>query len=112
MATVLVAGVVCSHPKNLNPYNGKPPLMVFNLAEGDGRVWRVVALDENELGAERLTFGDAVAVTGALDVRAEADREGRKRIGFNVEARQVLFLRGGSIAKASPAARGTPRDFP
>jgi hypothetical protein len=36
----------------LNPPNGKPPNMVFNVAEGDGRVWRVVALDENELGTE------------------------------------------------------------
>jgi hypothetical protein len=100
MATALIAGVICSHPKNLNPRNGKPPFMIFNLCESDGRVWRVMALDECELGCERLVFGDAVSVCGLLDVRAECDREGRKRIGFHLQAKQILFLRPRSTAKA------------
>jgi hypothetical protein len=36
-----------------------------------------------------------------LDVHTESDREGRKRIGFNVQAKQILFLRGRSVAKAA-----------
>jgi hypothetical protein len=108
MATVLIAGVICSNPRNLNPPNGKPPNMVFNVAESDGKVWQVTALDETELGMERVAFGDAIAVTGLLDIRAEADREGRKRIGFHVQARQVLFLRGRSITKAAMVPHEQP----
>ena len=108
MATVLIAGVICSNPRNLNPPNGKLPNMVFNVAESDGRVWRVVALDEAELGTERLVFGDAVSIVGLLDVRAETDRAGRKRIGFNVEAKQILFLRARSVAKAAAMIHEQP----
>jgi hypothetical protein len=101
MAVILLAGIVCSVPKNLNPANGSLH-MVFHLrAEGDGQIWRIRAKDKNEIGAERLALGDGVAVTGVLDIRAEADREGRKRIGFRVQARQILFLRGRSITKAA-----------
>jgi hypothetical protein len=101
MATALVAGVICSNPRNLNPANGKPPFMVFNVAESDGRIWQVVALDESELGTDRLMFGDAISVVGVLDIRVEVDREGRKRIGFHLQAKQILFLRGRLIAKAA-----------
>jgi hypothetical protein len=101
MATVLVAGVISSHPRNINPANGKPPNMVFNVAEGDGRVWQITALDETELGVERLQFGDAIAVTGHLNIDVETDRKGHRRVSFKMEARQILFLRGRSIAKAA-----------
>jgi hypothetical protein len=75
--------------------------MVFNVAEGDGRVWQITALDETELGVERLAFGDAVAVTGHLNIDVETDRKGHRRVAFKMEARQILFLRGGSITKAA-----------
>jgi hypothetical protein len=97
MATVLIAGVICSHPRNLNPSNGHPH-MVFNLAEG-GQVWRVSAEDQAE-------FGDAVAVTGLLNIRAEADRAGNRRISFNLQAKQILFLRGRSVARAAAMTHG------
>ena len=70
-------------------------------AESDGQIWKIVALDENEIGVERLQIGDGVAITGMLDVRAEADKAGNRRIGFNVQARQVLFLRGRSVTRAA-----------
>ena len=99
VATVLIAGIICSHPKNLNPANGHPH-MIFNVAEG-GQVWRVSAEDQAELGTERLMFGDAVAVVGLLDIHVEADRAGRRRVAFCVEAKQILFLRNRSIVKAA-----------
>ena len=102
MATVLVAGIICSNPRNLNPPNGKPPHIVFNMAENDGRVWQITALDETELGVERLAFGDAVAVTGHLAIDVEADRYGRRRVAFKMEARQILFLRPRSVVRAAP----------
>jgi len=48
------------------------------VAEGDGRVWQITALDETELGVERLAFGDAVALTGHLNVDVETDKAGRR----------------------------------
>jgi hypothetical protein len=82
--------------------------MVFNVAESDGRVWRVMALDEAELGTDRLVFGDAISVVGVLDIRAECDKAGRKRIGFNVQAKQVLFLRGRSVTRAAAMHESQP----
>jgi hypothetical protein len=93
-------GSVGNKPKNSNPH-GKPPNMNFLLVEPDGTVWKVTALDETELGCERLAFGDAVAIQGQLNVHAECDREGRKRIAHCVTARQILFLRGRSVTKAA-----------
>jgi hypothetical protein len=102
MATILLAGVVCSAPKN--SASGRHPRMTFRLrAESDGQVWLIEALDERELGIERLSVGDAVAITGQLDIRAEADREGRRRIGFRAIAEQIMFLRRRSIVKAALA---------
>jgi hypothetical protein len=99
VAILLLTGTVCSQPRALAA--GRPH-MVFHLrAELDGQVWLVRADDEMEIGVERLRVGDACAVTGQLDVRTETDREGRKRIGFHVQARQVLFLRNRSVTKAA-----------
>jgi hypothetical protein len=102
VATVLLVGSVANKPRNSNPA-GKPPNMNFLLAEPDGRIWRVVALDEAELGVERLVFGDSVAVQGVLDVHAE-----KGRIAYCIAARQVLFLRGRSITKAAMMHEGQP----
>jgi hypothetical protein len=52
------------------------------------------------LGVERLGVGDSVAIVGQLAIRTEKDREGRKRISFNVRAKQVLFLRLRSVQAA------------
>jgi hypothetical protein len=74
--------------------------MTFNLRpDGDPQIWKIWALDETELGVERQGPGDAVAIVGTLDIRAETDKAGNKRIGFNVHARQVLFLRGRSVTR-------------
>jgi hypothetical protein len=110
MPSVLLAGVVCSQPKNLNPTSGKLPHMVFNLRpEGaDQQIWKISAKDENELGVERLNFGDAVAIVGALDVGFECVKAGNRRVAFRVEARQILFLRGRSIAKAAAISAHEP----
>jgi hypothetical protein len=79
MAVILLAGIVCSVPKNLA--SGRRPHMVFHLkAESDGQIWLIRALDENEVGVERLSLGDAVAVTGHLDIGIEADKAGNRRI--------------------------------
>jgi hypothetical protein len=99
VAVILLAGIVCSAPKSLKSGH---PHVTFNLrAEGDGQIWRISALDENEIGAERLALGDAIAVTGQLDVGVEADRAGRRRVAYRCEAKQILFLRNKSIVRAA-----------
>jgi hypothetical protein len=76
--------------------------VTFNLrAEGDGQVWRITAEDENEVGVERLNLGDAVAVTGRLDIGIEVDKAGNRRISYRMEAHQILFARARSVAKAA-----------
>jgi hypothetical protein len=67
----------------------------------DGQVWKITAKDEAELGMERVALNDSVAILGKLDVGVE-----QGRIAYRVQARQVLFLRNRSIAKATIAAHG------
>lgn len=99
MPHILLAGVVTSVPKALNPANGHPHISFFLRADGDnirGRVWKISCLDEVNLGAERIQAGDVLAVFGALDVGVE-----KGRISYKIEARQLLFLRNRSVAKAT-----------
>jgi hypothetical protein len=57
---------------------------------------------EDEIaGLNTLVVGDAIAVTGSLDVHAAEDRLGRKRIAFCIIAKQLLTLRGRSTVKAA-----------
>ena len=91
MAILLLAGIVCSAPKNLNPANGRPHMVFLLRAEGDGQVWKISALDEREVGVERLSLGDAVAVTGHLDIGIEVDKAGNRRIAYRMEAHQILL---------------------
>jgi hypothetical protein len=106
MPSVLLAGVIASAPKNLNPSSGKPPLMSFLLRPDGGgwQLWKICALDERELGCERLQAGDCVAVVGALDVGVEEDHTGARRIAYRVTAHQILFLRNRSVAKKAAEA--------
>jgi hypothetical protein len=105
MPSVLLAGTIVSTPKNLIPFNGRPHVTFLLRPEGaDQQIWKVSCKDENELGCERLSFGDSVAVVGTLDVGVECDRNGTRRVAYRVEAQQILFLRNRSITAATNAA--------
>jgi hypothetical protein len=102
---VLLAGVVVSTPRNLNPANGRPHVTFLLRADGDkDRIWKISARDETELGMERVALGDVLAIVGILDVGVE-----KGRISYKIEARQVLFLRNRSVARAAPALNGFVR---
>lgn len=111
MPSVLLAGTLVSVPKNLNPCNGRPHVTFLLRPDGaDQQIWKITAKDENELGCERLSFGDAVAIVGTLQIGVECDRAGRRRISFCAEAKQILFLRGRSVAKAARVPGGSTKD--
>jgi hypothetical protein len=99
MAAVLIAGLVCSLPKT--SLNGRPHTTFFVRAESDGQIWKITVFHEDEIGvADTLAIGDAIALTGSLNVRPEKDRLGRKRIAFCAVAKQLMLLRARSAAKA------------
>jgi hypothetical protein len=102
MPVVLIAGTICSPAKA--SLNGRPHTTFLLKAETDGQIWRAIVYDEEELRVtETLTVGDACAIVGQLEVRAEQDKFGRSRIGFNVTAKQILLLRARSAVKAAAA---------
>jgi hypothetical protein len=84
VSAVLLAGCVVPRPKScLNP----KPHSWFNLrSEGDERIWRVTAYDEDEIGGlDTPAVGDALSVVGALDIHAAEDSQGRRRIAYCVQ---------------------------
>jgi hypothetical protein len=100
MAVVLIAGLVASLPKPST--NGRPHSTFFLRAESDGQIWLVKIFHEDEITVvDNLAINDAVAFTGSLEVRAEEDRQGRKRIAFSVVAKQLLVLQRRSRMKAA-----------
>jgi Single-strand binding protein family len=101
MAVVLIAGLVCSLPRPSIPANGRPHTAFHLKAESDGQIWKVTVFHEDEIAVvDALAVGDAVALTGNLDVHPEEDRLGRRRIAYCVVAKQLLLLRARSAAKA------------
>jgi hypothetical protein len=104
MANILVAGIA-SQPSKLDPR----PHVYFNLAEEGGRTWRIVFFDEDEIVAVGLlAAGDALAVSGTLNLHAATDRQGRRRLAFEVVGKQILILRSRSMVAARNTAFFSP----
>jgi hypothetical protein len=101
MANILVAGIASQPKSKLDPR----PHVYFNLAEEGGRTWRIVFFDEDEIVAVGLlAAGDALAVSGTLNLHATVDSQGRRRLAFEVVGKQVLILRSRSKAAARNTA--------
>jgi hypothetical protein len=101
MATVLVAGLVCSLPKAAIPANGRLHTAFHLKAESDGQIWKITVFHEDEIGVvDTLAIGDACSIVGRLDVHVAEDSLGRKRIAFCAVAKQLMLLRARSAAKA------------
>jgi single-stranded DNA-binding protein len=108
----LASGSVSGSPVARSTGSGKP-FATFSLRAqaGEGSAFVSVAVFDSEIvgTALALSEGDAVSVTGRLELRTWRGRDGEERTGLSVTATQLLRLDGAEPKKRAPKPKAAPR---